>query len=88
MWMHDMPTILADLIKQSTVRIQSHGAFGESESYERVDIDHLAKLIVTDIANTCMDRAFDEHDKGTKPSAQRQKAILAIRTAILKRYEV
>lgn len=37
---------IKELKKQATIRIDSHGAFGEPESYEKLDIDKFIELLL------------------------------------------
>ena len=37
---------IKELKRQATIKIQSHGAFGEPESREQLDVDKFAELII------------------------------------------
>lgn len=39
-------TKFEELKKQATVRVHSHGAFGEHESYDQLDVDKFYELVV------------------------------------------
>lgn len=46
---------IKELMTQATVEVRSHGAFGESERYNKLDPEKFAELIVrecADIANS------------------------------------
>lgn len=37
---------IKELKRQATIKIQSHGAFGEPESRQQLDVDKFAELII------------------------------------------
>jgi hypothetical protein len=41
---------IQELIKQATVEVRSHGAFGEPERYTKLDPEKFAQLIVRECA--------------------------------------
>jgi hypothetical protein len=43
---------IQELIKQATVEVRSHGAFGETERYTKLDPEKFAQLIVQE----CIDK--------------------------------
>ena len=43
-------SLIDDLKKQATVRVRSHGAFGENESYTEIDCDKLIALVAAECA--------------------------------------
>jgi hypothetical protein len=44
---------IQELIKQATVEVRSHGAFGEPERYTKLDPEKFAQLIVRKCADLC-----------------------------------
>jgi hypothetical protein len=52
---------LDELKKLATERVRSHGAFGESESYDEINIDKLVKLVVLE----CAEIAYRASDRNT-----------------------
>lgn len=46
---------IKELIAQATVEVRSHGAFGESERYSKLDPEKFAKLIALESAKVCED---------------------------------
>lgn len=44
---------IQELLTEATEVVHSHGAFGESERYEQVNYEKLAKLIIQDCLSAC-----------------------------------
>jgi len=47
----------------STIKVSSHGAFGESESYDEVDLDKFAELIIKEcmeVGNLALTDDYDD----------------------------
>jgi hypothetical protein len=44
---------IQELIKQATVEVRSHGAFGETERYTKLDPEKFAELIVQECIAQC-----------------------------------
>ncbi len=44
---------IKELVKQATIEVRSHGAFGESERYTKLDPEKFAELIIRECANQC-----------------------------------
>lgn len=44
---------IAELKRQATIKIRSHGAFGEPESREQLDADKFAELIIRECIDIC-----------------------------------
>lgn len=44
---------IRELMEQSMIEVRSHGAFGESERYKKLDPEKFALLIVQECANQC-----------------------------------
>ncbi len=45
---------IKELKRQATIKIQSHGAFGEPETWEQLDEDKFAELIIRECYNIAM----------------------------------
>ena len=50
---------LTELKKRAMVKEHSHGAFGESESYWKLDEDKFAELIIKDAIDECRKEWYD-----------------------------
>ena len=51
---------IKELKRQATIKIQSHGAFGEPESWAQLDADKFAELIIKECINIADNRGAYE----------------------------